>query len=249
MLHSKHLCRQHSWESKLSIGIALIVPDGVILVADGRRSHPQSSNPNARVEDNTDKVVSLAEHVYAIPFGVVQATDSATMSLKASLKHDSSPELIRSETDASLKLSWNQLLRVLASDVDVNHPSMRAALIVGGISQDETFISVSLQGSGVNQPPLLIQDSFHFIVLGGEQHQARTHFTQQLKEIVINHPWSFSEGPHNMCTRKVIQGAYNTIQHITELDPTIGGAVRYAIIRKGFSVIKEIYSPDFKENL
>ena len=48
------------------------------------------------------------------------------------------------------------------------------------------------------------------------------------------------------CTRKIIQGANNTIQHIAELDPTIGGAVRYAVIRKGFSGIKGIYSSDCK---
>ena len=238
--------RDSSWESKLTIGIALIVPDGVILVADGRQSHPQSSEPNAGIEDNIDKVVPLTEHVYAITFGIVQATNSATMSLKASLKHDLSPEHMRCEIDASIKLSWNQLLGELASDVDVNHPSMRAALIVGGISHDETFISASLQGTGVNQPPLLIKDSFQFIVLGGEQQQAKDHFAQQLEDIVRNHSWSFSEGPHNVFTRKIIQGANNTIQHIAELDPTIGGAVRYAVIRKGFSGIKGIYSSDCK---
>lgn len=232
----------------MSIGIALIVPDGVILVADGRRSRPQSSNLNPVVEDNTDKVVSLTEHVYAIPFGVAQATDLATMSLKASIKHNSSPEHIRCETDASVELGWNQLIRALASDVDVNHPTMRAALIVGGISQDDTFISASMQGTGVNQPPVLIKDSFQFIVLGGEQHQADTHFAQQLKGIG-KHQWSLSEGPHNKCTRKILQSANNTIRHIAELDPTIGGAVRYAIIRKGFSVFKGIYSSDCKENI
>ncbi|MBT3136624.1 hypothetical protein KL866_16275 [Alteromonas sp. ALT199] len=171
------------------------------------------------------------------------------MSLKASLNHDSSPEHIRYETDASVKLSWNQLLGVLASDVDVNHPSMRAALIVGGISRDEIFISASLHGSGVNQPPLLLKNNFQYISLGGEQHRADTHFAQQLKDIVRNHPWSYSEGPYNICTKKILQGVNNTIQHIAELDPSIGGVVRYAIIRKGFPVIKGIYSSDYKESI
>lgn len=226
----------------MSIGIALIVPDGVILVADGRRTYPQSEDPHTGVENNIDKIVPLNESVFVIPFGVVQVTDPAIETLEKSSKYKSSPELIKDETDKSVDKAWSDFLKALAADVDINHPTMRAALIIGGISQDEAFVTASLYGTGINQTPLLIKDCLKFIILGGEQHQASFHFAQQIQAIMNIHPWQPFEGPHNKCTRQIIEAAQNTIRYIAAFDSSIGGTVRYSIIRKGFPVIKEIYT-------
>jgi hypothetical protein len=231
----------------LSIGIGLIIPGGVILIADGRQGQPQSLNPH--VVDNANKVVSLSDHIFAIPFGVVQATDIATLLLKSDIKQNSSHELIQDVVDTSIREAWNQFLKKLASDVNINHPTMRAALIVGGLSQDCPFIAASLHGSGVTQKPILIKDSFQFIVFGGEEYEANIHFANQLRVIVKKDAWSFSEGPHNRNTKGILQAANNTIRYIESLDSSIGGIIRYAIIRKGFPVAKEVYNRDNQENM
>jgi len=231
----------------LSIGIALIVPGGVILISDGRQGQPQSLDPH--VVDDADKVVSLSDHIFVVPFGVVQATDLAILLLKPAIKPNSSPELIKDAVETSIRVAWNQLLKILASDVNINHPTMRAALIVGGLSQDSPFIAASLHGSGVTQEPILIKDSFKFIVLGGEEYQANIHFGKQLEVIVKKDAWSFSEGPHNRNTKGILQAANNTIRYIEGIDSSIGGIIRYAIIRKGFPVVKEVCNPDNQENM
>lgn len=231
----------------MSIGIGLIVPGGVILIADGRQEQPQSLNPH--VVDDADKVVSLSDHIFAIPFGVVQATDLATLLLKPAIKPNFSPELIQDAVSTSIRVAWNQLLKILASDVNINHPTMRAALIVGGLSQDCPFIAASLYGSGVTQKSILIKDSFQFIVLGGEEYEANSHFANQLQVIMKKDAWSSSEGPQNRNTKGILQAANNTIRYIEGLDSSIGGIIRYAIIRKGFPVVKEVYNRDNQENM
>ena len=231
----------------MSIGIGLIIPGGVILIADGRQGQPQSLNPH--VVDDIDKVVSLSDHIFAIPFGVVQATDPTILDLKLAIKSNSSPELIQYAVGTSIRVAWNQLLKKLASDVNINHPTMRAALIVGGLSHDFPFIAASLHGSGVTQKPILIKDSFEFIVLGGEEYEANIHFANQLQIIVKKYAWSFSEGPHNRNTKGILQAANNTIRNIEVRDSSIGGIIRYAIIRKGYPVVKKVYNRDNLENM
>lgn len=221
----------------MSIGIGLIVPDGVILIADGRRGYPQSAN--SHVIDDADKLIPLDDHIFTIPFGVVQATDLATLVLKSSLKSSSSPASIQDAVYTSLKLAWNQLLMRLASDVNINHPTMRAALIVGGISQNESFIAACLHGSGVDLEPILITDSYKFIVLGGEEHKSNLHFADQLEVIMKEEAWDFSEGPFNRCIERILEAANNTIRHIEGLDSSIGGIIKYTIIRKDFPVIHD----------
>ncbi len=226
----------------MSIGIGLIIPDGVILVADGRRRYPQSDN--SHFIDDADKVNPLGDHIFTIPIGFVQVTELATPILKSSIKSISSPESIKDAVYTSLKIAWNQILMMLASDVDINHPTMRAALIVGGISQKEPFIAACLHGTGVDQKPLLIKDSFNFIVIGGEEHESNFHFKKQLETIMKEEAWNFSEGPLNRYIERILKAANNTIRHIGNLDNSIGGIVNYAIIRKDFPVIKESYISD-----
>jgi len=179
----------------LSIGIGLVIPDGVILIADGRQEWPQSS---ARY-----------------------AFDDAA--------------------DTSIKRAWSQFLKRRAPDVNTDHLTIKAALIVGGLSQDSPFVVASLHGSGVSQEPLSAKDSFQFIVFGGEEYRAQSHFASQLQRVVKKDTWSLSDGPHNSSTRKILQAANNTIRCIESLDSSVGGIVRYAIVRKGFPVIKEVY--------
>ena len=191
----------------------------------------------------------MNDHMFAIPFGVVQASDLAIQLLRSSIKPDSHPVQIQEAIEASVKLAWNQLLRKLASDVNIDHPTMRVALIVGGLSQSGSFVAAFLHGSGVSLKPILIRDSFRFIVLGGEEYEPNMHFAKQLQFITKRDSWNPLAGPHNDTTSEILQAAGNTIEYVAEKDSSIGGIVRYAIVRKGFPVIKETYDSDNEGNI
>lgn len=67
----------------MTLGIAMTLADGALLVVDGRQTRPMIAG--APPNDNVNKIHRLAENVAAISVGVVEATDIALRLLESLL--------------------------------------------------------------------------------------------------------------------------------------------------------------------
>lgn len=216
------------------------MPDGVVFAADGRRVHPQAKN-SAAVDNEVDKLVCVGPTTFAIPFGVTQATDEALNILRERVHPGLSPEAFAHEVNSSVAAAWAFLNTRLATDVDPNHPSMRAALIVGGLAGQIPFLTAALHGPGIKQEPLLLKAcDLQFILLGGEQYSASQFFTEETRRLLASITWNPAAGPLNPTVSAILEASANTIRHIESCDPTVGGTKRYAIIRSGFPIEKGV---------
>lgn len=137
----------------MSIGIAMTLPDGVLLVADGRRTQPFVSEN--RHDNDVDKLEKISSTIYAISFGITHATDYALKIIGGACKKESTPERFGLLLNYSVRTGWIHLITNLAPDVDKNDPRMRAALVAGGIWGGEPFIASSLYGTNINPQSIL----------------------------------------------------------------------------------------------
>lgn len=223
----------------MTIGIALTLPDGVLLVADGRGTYPYS-NGNLP-ENNLDKLVQISSTIYAIPFGITQATDLSMLILKKSILENSKPEQISSMCINCVKAGWQYLINHVSDDVKVNDVRMRAALIIGGITGSELFITGSLISNNIHPQPILHKNTpFQLFMLGGEEQQALNLFNRRASICVGNIPWDYSSGPINATIKALLNEAMIIIRNIEFQNSEIGGVLRYVIIRKGFATKKDI---------
>lgn len=225
----------------MSIGIAVTLPDGALLVADGRRDLIFATDKDP--EDNVDKLAQIGSTVFAIPLGVTIATDLALRYLKHRSVEGCKPEDFPSLLMTSLQAGWELFMEALAPDVDRGDVRMRAALLAGGIAADVPFIAGTMAGSsdGIPQPILLKGPSVYKIVLGPQEEEPRELFDLKLKQGLPGLTWDWDTGPINEAVKVLLDVAVDTIRFAESQDPMIGGTIRYAIVRRNFTVVKRIW--------
>ena len=216
----------------MTLGIAMTLTDGVLLVVDGRLTWPMIAG--APPNDNVNKIHRLAENVAAISFGVVQATDIALHQLESLLPSAFSIDEVRLHVDSSVSAGWRYLMTHLAPDVDRNHPKMRAALIVGGLVGNQPFIAGAIDRPDGRDPAITRTDKFNFYMLGGEEQHARDFFATKAGEAVRNFETKQGTGIVNGLVNALINSAKETIRFVEAQEPDVGGIIHYAVIRKNF---------------
>ncbi len=223
----------------MSIGFAVTLPDGALLVADGRQIRPQRDGDV--IADDVDKIERVSNLVFAIPFGVVQGTAPALERLRTSLSGVTSPESFIDLLHVVLLTSWNELLGRVTSDVDINHPTMRIGFVAGGLSEGTGFVAAALHGTGVNQEPLLRQGApWQVTSLGGEEMGAQNLFIADCEAALRTVAWEADAVPVNSAVRAVLGAALRTIECVADVDRTIGGIVRFVVIRRNYPVFKDV---------
>jgi hypothetical protein len=224
----------------LSIGIAVTLPDGALLVADGRRNYPlASATPPA---DDIDKIEPVDSMIYAIPFGIVQATNHALACLRARCHRAVTVDAFEGLLDDSVREGWTAFLDRLAKDVDRSQPFMKAALITAGIIAGQPFVAGCLYGSNTAPSLVVRKDSAYSVFsLGGEEERASERFTQEAQRTLVR-DYQRCSGPLNTTVNALLASAAATIQGVGVENPKIGGTIRYAVVRSGFPVHKGIWS-------
>src|SRR5467141_1267918 len=125
----------------MTVGIAATFPGGVVLVADGRRSYPLANTPHI---DDANKLTQVTPTVFAISFGVQQATDPAVAHLVSHAKSSDDPEVFAALVEESVLVGWSCFEQRLSPNVDRAHKAVRAALIVGGLMNGTPFLASAL---------------------------------------------------------------------------------------------------------
>lgn len=224
----------------MTIGIGVTLPDGALLVADGRRTWPLANGRPPM--DDIDKIEQVHSTVYAIPFGIIQATDCALVYLRERFTASSTLKGFASLLDESVNKGWTYLISNLDKSIDPNQRFMRAALITGGIVANQPFIAGCLYGSGID-PSLALHEglAYQVFMLGGEEQHAIERFTEASGRSIPS-SWQAKAGPVNTTVKALLGSAESTIRAVSSQNSEIGGAVRYAVIRSGFPVEKAIWS-------
>lgn len=223
----------------MTIGIALTLPDGALLVADGRRTYPPVSHKPP--ENDVDKLVRISPTIYAIPFGLFESTDFALHLLKRSLTEDCKPERFNTLARICVVTGWTHLLENSDKIVDQNKTPVMIALLAGGITVNEPFITSASYGTGATAESVFYKnDPFQFLILS-EEEQGQDLFHQKVSN--IQHiPWDSNTGPINTTVKALLDAAGGIIRMVESKNPSIGGVIRYIVIRKGFTVQKAILS-------
>ena len=221
----------------MSIGIGVTLPDGALLIADGRQIRFLAEN-KAPVDD-IDKIIKVSESVYSIPFGVTLVTHYTIQELQnAPLLI--SPEDLSGRVEMALNEGWQDFWSKLAPDVDLKHPGLKAAIITGGILNHEFFIAGSLCGNHSYTPPMLHKKHSQFQVLGGEKQNATELLIRTSASQARGVKWDYSTGPLNQTVKAILEAAKSVIRLVESQDESVGGLIRYAVIRKNYPVLKEI---------
>lgn len=226
----------------MTIGIALTLEDGALLVADGRRTSPFNETGQITSED-AEKIIQVGPTVAIITFGVAQATELAVKGLKAVYDAglDPPPQEIGQVVDDCVRLSWEKLAEALSEIEYLDKPAMRVGLVAGGLAQGAPFICGALHYHNGQSPLVLQTGRDRSIVLGGEAYNARQLFNEQAGRIVDSMAGPLGAQPSNELIRALINCAVTTIRSIGKQDDSIGGTIRYALIRRGLGYQAGIY--------
>lgn len=219
----------------MTIGIGITLPDGVLLVADGRQTYPGS--PSKEPKNDANKIIKIKEQVFAIYFGHniaggAIADNLAINTLKEEGNIKISPDKWEELSNTAIEINWASLNKVRSL---MNPEKLRVGLIVGGISEGDPFITGGLKTPQDDKPQtLLLKKEFQPTSLGGEAQNSEQLFQKALKKAFSNSRWSSSEGPKNDRIRSMLNKIVKVIKTVASNNSSIGGEIRYTVIRNGF---------------
>lgn len=228
----------------MTIGIAVCLSDGALLIADGLTVLPFRENRILSIDAR--KITRIGSTLAAISFGVIQGTEYALSVMnRSAFEIATSVADIETEIERCTSAGWTYLLSNLGLDVDPTHENMRVGFLVGGyirISPLGGLILGTLYKHGEHDAPFVRTSDnirLHHSVVGGEEQDAKTlfkNYAQQEYDRLI----SEGSGVRNNIVNAYITAGVRTINEVSELDPRIGGTIRYTIIRRGFPITEGI---------
>lgn len=208
----------------MSIGIAVAIGDAVVLVADGRQSDAYTVHT-----DEARKIVNLAQSISVIEIGAVMASTSVLDELR-----DVSP--LPTAGGDFMKLLTESVRRAGAHLVSVVAPGstdmsrIKVGFLTGGFDAGGAFIGGALFGHDMSEPSAQLvrpAPTPQFIVLGGETCGAEAYFERELERA-----YRACGSDQSTFVNMVKRAAKRTVHYAASHDRTIGGHVRYCVLRR-----------------
>ncbi len=220
----------------MTIAIAVCLQDGALLIADGRQTQPMI--PDGEVNEDINKITHISTSISSIAFGITIATNIALSAIMHSniIDKAGSPVEVLREIEKSVECGWNYLQAHLAQDVNGQHRTMRAGLLVGGylpMQKQGGFIGGVLFGPNGHYAPTLETRQFKLIVLGGEENNSQKLFKQVLRQEIRT---------QNSFLEALLCAGVATIRQVEQANPEVGGTIRYVILRRGLPCSEGILS-------
>ena len=115
----------------MTVGIAVCLSDGALLIADGLVVNPLREN--RVLSTDARKITQISSTLAAIEFGIMQGTNYALSVMNSSALENATSVLdIVNEIKRCSLVGWAQLLSRLEPDDDPTHESIRLGFLVGG---------------------------------------------------------------------------------------------------------------------
>lgn len=205
----------------MTVGIVVCVEDGVMLLADDRRSNPFA--PGMPRIDRVEKITRLSDNLAVITLGIELATGMALRTVPSGISSSWQHSDIVTELDRSLQGGWTWLKANMAPDVDRQAPAMRAGFLFGGYTDDAPCF-----GGGIlylpdsHDPPVILTKALQYVVLGGEDTDAQGLFGSLSAQYI---PQFGTDGG-------LMKAGTQTIKRAAAANSTVGSNVSYARISR-----------------
>jgi len=219
----------------MTIGIATISPDAVILVADGRERFVKKGTI---VTDEKNKIINIQNTFALIPVGVSEITEYATKFIKLNYKSHFNAEQICSLIDLSLKTAWNKKVASFPEDIDLESSNIHASFLVAGFVNTQPFISGIARKHNSYQPYYIANEPIQFLIACNNQSKAAEFYDNQLCQNLGDD--DILDKLKNV-NDLILKCGYNTAKFMENFDESIGGKIQYAIIQSNKSFFQSEY--------
>jgi hypothetical protein len=207
-------------ERALTVCIAIVLPESVLAIADGRTSVIGNSEVTS---DQTQKIFPLGDQLSATILGVSDATSEAIRRLREAPLPDAGPRALAIACEC-LSAGW-ALFRILHPSAPLRNSAMRAALILSGVDSSGPYIAAAMidsQQGLISVGPVYKKGAN--LVLGSEKHNSSDIFLRHLHETDALSSLTVTETTRALLVAKV---AGSAILEVARLDPSVGGRIHY----------------------
>jgi len=206
----------------MTVGVVVVIPGGVVAVADGRTSMVFQEEI---VSDTTRKIIQGPGGTTMIAFGVTHVTAAALIRIFVGPSPRSGHAAV-ALARSCLQSAWLDFSIRLAPEIDRTNSALRAALVIAGIDETGPYIGAAMVSF---DSPLSVGPSYgdyNNVVLGAEQHGSSEMFIRELNQA---RSLITSADTSSVIAHKIAEAAANTIQTMARLDRTVGGQIHYRI--------------------
>lgn len=217
----------------MTIGIAVCLTDGALLIADGKRNE---LFPRPRIiQDDVDKIHRIGNTVSAISLGIDEVTQKAVHILTRDNVINgiqSSPEEIMQRIVGIMDTTWNSYVEDLHSAIDRSRADFRAGLLVGGITGSTNFVSGVLVSPDGHTSPKIETRPLTSIIVGAEEHNPQCIFQEFYGRL--------SAEPHERVNDAELEvlnlssAGVLTIKAVEDKDADFGGKIKCVTIRRDY---------------
>lgn len=224
----------------MTIGIALNLPDEVLLVADGRRL--SLYKPGEPIEDDDlNKIINLpsagATAAAVISFGISEVTDLAVRMIEhlvplTNYHLGSTPNDICERIDAAVAGAWTAITPCFSAQIDLTRDDHVAGFVIGGRVLNVLFIGVTLRSSNRRIAFECSTAPDMKLVLSSDILRSRQILMDNLsKEPLLTS--ALQVGTKEDIRQAYLRGAVQTVHEVERFDSSVGGTIRYAVISTG----------------
>jgi len=208
----------------MSIGLGVVLPNGVILASDTRQ---RNAFGPASYEDVPGKLERLTDEIWAIQIGVTVATEMALSKVREGLRPNlDSTEISKLVRNATCS-AWEEFKRALGL---TEESELAAILLVGGLAKDSPFLCGSYQTCYVREgrregvPRFVVLNPFNFVMFGGKA--TSTHYST-----LENGLKTIKRLPGDPVP-SVLELIRTVMEEAAGSDPGVGGEIEYVVIRR-----------------
>jgi hypothetical protein len=160
----------------MTVGIAAVIPGGVVAVADGRTSKVFE---NEVVSDLTRKVLCTSTGLTVVLFGVTSVNEQAMTRIRAGHAPASGAEAV-AMANAALTEAWGVFSAALGPDVDRTNGGLRSALIVAGVDFNGPYIGAVMVDFQRSQAIGAAYGTYNHMVIGAERFGSSETFVREM---------------------------------------------------------------------
>lgn len=203
----------------MTIGIAVVLGDSVLAIADGRTTDVPTG---AVVSDGTTKIHVLGPNLLVTVFGITSANAAALRSLEMQ-PAPSSAEQALVAVKAALLAGWTQF-QLAHPDAPWHHDSMRAALIICGRDNAGPFLAATMiDRQGIIEVGPVRSDGAN-IVIGAEKYGSSPGFIHAMNAALKGlSPDARAEER----VQAVVGAGAATIRAMQQFDSSVGGRIHF----------------------
>ena len=226
----------------MTLIIGCTLPDGAVLVSDGRVTDCRSLSGPANnavkvIDDNMSKIIQLLPNVYIGISGLELACERTIARAKETVSESLSSGQLVQRIELASALEWREAMSSLGRE---KIGDLGIGLLVGGLVNGEPLIvSIAQDASG---PQVSVKTKpFEFAMIAGVHNEEHLRvFNGSLRDDVygvLSSKTSYDRsGPVNDVIESLTNAMVSAIKRVAEKDSTVGGRIHYVIVRRDFEV-------------